>query len=88
MPRYNQLKAGLIACGLELMNVDKQAGTPIERLKKFCDDGYEGNIGAAALVLGRDEDDIGSMLEGEIPVDEDLEMKVNAIADERGISIG
>jgi hypothetical protein len=70
------------------MNVDKQTGTSVERLQRFCDDGFEGNIGAAALVLGRDEDDIGGMLEGEIPVDEDLEMKVNAIADERGISIG
>lgn len=38
-------------------------------------------------VLGRDGVDIQEMLDGDLPIDEDLEMKMNGIAEERGISI-
>ena len=58
-----------------------------ELLRRFCDAGFNGNLAEAALVLGRETDELQQMLDGEMPVDEDLVMKIQGIAEERGIEI-
>lgn len=50
-------------------------------------EGFDGNTAELALVLGRTPDEIGNILDGSEPVDDDLAMKVRGIAQERGISI-
>ena len=57
------------------------------RLRAFCDTGFGGSKSEAALVLGREEVEIDRMLKGETPIDEDLEMKMNGIAEERNIPL-
>ncbi len=57
-------------------------------LRSFCENGFEGDIAASALVLGRPEEEINRMLDGIEPIDEDLVMKLRGIAEERGIDIG
>ncbi len=58
-----------------------------ELLRRFCDAGFNGSLAEAALVLGRETDELQQMLDGEMPVDEDLVMKIQGIAEERGIEI-
>ena len=41
----------------------------------------------AALALGRPEQEINDMLSGDMTVDDDLDMKVHGLAQERGISL-
>ena len=41
----------------------------------------------SALALGRDETQIADMLSGDQAVDEDLDMKVHGLAQERGIEL-
>jgi hypothetical protein len=57
-------------------------------LKAFCENGFDGSIEAAALALGRDDDEIQDMLQGDEHVDEDLVMKLRGIAYQRDIDIG
>jgi plasmid maintenance system antidote protein VapI len=57
-------------------------------LKALCDNGFDGDIGAAALALGRDEEQITDILDGNVQIDEDLIMKIHGIADERAIDLG
>jgi hypothetical protein len=57
-------------------------------LQAFCENGFDGSIEATALALGRDDDDIQDMLEGDEEVDNDLILKVRGIANERDIDIG
>jgi hypothetical protein len=64
---------------------DERSG--IDLLKHYCDNGFNGDIGEAALTLGRTPEEIQSMLRGDMVVDEDLEMKIRGIADERGIEL-
>ena len=59
----------------------------IDLLKSYCDKGFKGDIGEAALTLGRTPEEIRSMLRGDMVVDEDLEMKIRGIADEREIDL-
>ena len=56
-------------------------------LRNFCDTGFDGNISAAALVLGRPEDELKQILDEQFFVDDDLAMKINGIAQERNINI-
>jgi hypothetical protein len=51
-----------------------------QMLKAFCENGFDGSIEAAALALGRDDDEIQAMIEGEETVDADLIMKTRGIA--------
>lgn len=69
------------------MDFDEHAEMHRMRLRSFCDNGFNGSHAEAASVLGRDTADIDGMLVGEPPIDEDLEMKMNGIAQERGIPI-
>lgn len=64
---------------------DERSG--VDLLKNFCDNGFKGDVGETALVLGRTPEEIQSMLRGDMVVDEDLEMKIRGIADERGIDL-
>ena len=64
---------------------DERSG--IDLLKNYCDNGFNGDIREAGLTLGRTPEELQSMLRGDMVVDEDLEMKIRGIADERGIEI-
>ena len=59
-----------------------------QMLRAFCENGFDGSIEAAALALGRDDEEIRRLLEGENEVDDDLLMKIRGIAQQRDIEIG
>jgi hypothetical protein len=59
----------------------------VDLLKDFIAVGFRSDINAASLALGYDEDLLRSMLNGESPVDDDLEMKMRGIAQERNFRI-
>jgi hypothetical protein len=56
-------------------------------LKNLLEAGFGGDMFMFALALGREEDQLKSMLDGSEDVDEDLEMKVRGIAQERNIPL-
>src|SRR4051812_3694000 len=60
----------------------------VSELRALCDNGFGGDMSAAALVLGRDEELLTDMLNGNTEVDEDLIMKIHGLAEERGIDLG
>jgi len=64
---------------------DEQASP--ELLRQFIDSGFDSDTEQAALVLGRTSEELESILNGEMVVDDDLEMKIRGIADERGIEV-
>jgi hypothetical protein len=68
-----------------MAETDEQSSPEI--LRTFIDNGFESDTGQAALVLGRTPEELESMLNGEMVVDDDLEMKIRGIADERGIQL-
>jgi hypothetical protein len=66
---------------------EKERSEGIDLLKDFCAVGFRSDIEAASLALGYDADLLRSMLNGETPVDDDLEMKMRGIAQERNFGI-
>ena len=72
-------------------NVIDDQGTTTEEahllLKNLCEIGFDDDIEELAVALGRDEDEIFSMLDGSENVDEDLLMKIHGIARERNLNI-
>ena len=56
-------------------------------LRNFLENGFDGNVEETALVLVRTAGEIQGILNGDEPLDEDLEMKIRGIAQERGITI-
>lgn len=56
-----------------------------ELLSNLCEEGFSGDVGKLALVLGRDEDEIREMIGGDETIDEDLLMKIRGIIQERDI---
>lgn len=60
---------------------------PQECLQNLTDNGFDGDVARTALALGRDETQIADMLSGDQAVDEDLDMKVHGLAQERGIEL-
>lgn len=56
-------------------------------LRDFCDEAGKGDLERAGLILGREAKELQQMLAGELPVDEDLVMKIRGIAQERGMAI-
>ena len=56
-------------------------------LKEFVAVGFRSDVGAAALALGYDTEQLRAMLNGEQEVDDDLEMKMRGIAQERNFGI-
>jgi hypothetical protein len=59
----------------------------VDLLKDFIAVGFRSDINAAALALGYEAELLRSMLNGETPVDDDLEMKMRGIAQERNFGI-
>ena len=59
----------------------------VDLLKDFIAVGFRSDISAASLALGYEEELLRSMLNGEQPVDDDLEMKMRGIAQERNFGI-
>lgn len=52
-------------------------------LKELCERVFDGDVAATALALGRDQDQIEQLIASGEEVDEDLDMKIQGIADER-----
>lgn len=65
---------------------DEEAGSKA-LLRNFCDGGFGGSVSEAAVVLGRTPEELEAMLNGDEPVDDDLEMKIRGVAQERGIGL-
>jgi len=63
------------------------AGSAMEAMERLLDRGFGGDKFMFALALGRTEEQIDGMLSGEEDIDEDLEMKIRGIAQERNIDI-
>jgi hypothetical protein len=57
----------------------------VELLRSFLSSGANGDLERAGLILGRDTQELQQMLNGEMEVDEDLEMKIRGISQERGL---
>jgi hypothetical protein len=58
-----------------------------EMLRRFCERGFKNDVAAAALVLGRPEDELRQIMDEQFFVDDDLAMKIKGIAQERNINI-
>ena len=56
-------------------------------LNALCDNGFEGDMDAAGVVLGRTSGDLREMAAGDVEIDDDLAMKIRAVARERGIEL-
>ena len=56
-------------------------------LTTLCMRGFEGDAGLTALALGREREQIEDMMAGRDEIDEDLEMKIRGIAEEREIDL-
>lgn len=56
-------------------------------LENLCSNGFDGDIGEAAVVLGRTPEELQNILDGDEPADEDLIMKIRGVARERDINI-
>ena len=56
-------------------------------LGQLLDKGFGGDIFMLSLALGREQEQVQSMLDGNEDIDEDLEMKINGIIQERNIEI-
>jgi hypothetical protein len=59
-----------------------------ETIRLFCDHAANGDLERAGVILGREREELRQMLDGQMEVDEDLEMKMHGIAQERGFDIG
>ena len=59
----------------------------LDTLRSFCAVGFRSDIDATALVLGRPPAEIRKMLDGEMAVDDNLDMKIRGIAQERNFKI-
>jgi plasmid maintenance system antidote protein VapI len=59
----------------------------LEMLHALREDGFDGDVQKLAVVLGRDEEELNEMLDGEAEIDDDLVMKMRGIAQARDIEI-
>ena len=66
---------------------DEQPGASRDALRSFCAVGFRSDVDATALVLGRTSGEIRKMLDGEVQVDDDLEMKTKGISQERNFKL-
>jgi hypothetical protein len=58
-----------------------------ELLRSFISSGANGDLERAGLILGRETSELQQMINGEMEVDDDLEMKIRGISQERGLGI-
>ena len=56
-------------------------------LQNLRDAAFGGNVGETAMVLGRTPEEIEGILNGSEILDDDLEMKIRGIAQERGVTV-
>ncbi len=56
-------------------------------LKRLCDQGFDGDLSATALALGREKGQLAEILDGNTVIDEDLEMKIHGVVQQRDIGI-
>jgi hypothetical protein len=68
-----------------MAETDERSGP--ELLRHYIDNGFGSDINEAALTLGRTPEELDSMLSGDMTVDDDLEMKIRGIAEERSIDL-
>jgi DNA-nicking Smr family endonuclease len=71
-------------------SVDEHGTTPEQAramLQKLRDNAFEGSNEKAALVLGRTEQEISDILQGDAEFDDDLLMKARGIAQQRGVNL-
>lgn len=59
----------------------------IELLENLWHEGFDGDVAALALALGRPTEEIEDFINGDETIDDDLVMKVRGIAAQRGIEI-
>lgn len=69
-------------------NNGSTGGDARTNLQQLLDKGFGGDLFMLALALGREQGQVSSMLDGSETIDEDLEMKINGIAQERNIDVG
>ena len=70
--------------------VDDQGTTSEEArelLENLCETGFNSDTVELAVALGRDEEEILSLLDGSEDIDEDLLMKIHGIIRERNLDI-
>lgn len=58
------------------------------KLEKLRDQGFQGDNEKLAIVLGRTAEELENIFSGSEEIDDDLAMKVNGIAQQRGIELG
>jgi hypothetical protein len=72
-------------------NIVDDEGTTQEEARKLLEDfsreGFEDDLDAVALVMGRPRDEIEDFLNGDEIIDDDFVMKMRGIAKERDIEI-
>jgi hypothetical protein len=68
--------------------METNEGSGKQLLADMLANGFNGDMSRLALALGRDQTELDDMLAGRMPVDDDLEMKIRGIAQEREIPIG
>lgn len=56
-------------------------------LRKFRDNGFDGDDERVGLALGRPASEIRDMVNGDLDIDDDLATKVRALAKERGFNL-
>jgi hypothetical protein len=56
-------------------------------LRNLLVNGFEGDVSAAALALGRSTEEVDGFLNEETEIDEDLMVKIRGIAQNRGFEI-
>lgn len=59
-----------------------------ELLRAFCEKGFDGDVGRAAVALGRPASALRELMDGQSEIDEDLVMKIRGMSKERGIAVG
>lgn len=58
-----------------------------EIFRAFCENGFNGDISQAAMVLGRTPDEVQGILSPGDVIDDDLMQKLRGIAETRGIDL-
>ena len=69
-------------------NAETGTGDAQTNLQQLLDKGFGGDLFMLSLALGREQDQVQSMIDGSEDIDEDLQMKINGIIQERDIEVG
>ena len=69
-------------------NAETETGDAQTNLQQLLDKGFGGDMFMLSLALGREQDQVQLMLDGSEDIDEDLQMKINGIIQERNVDVG